>query len=193
MKNIKKRTKVFIGTLAIISTFFIGSVLGSEVLLVFKGTNTIDKAKELIQELTRDRNTIIDEYNKLDSTATEKIESLESDINSLKVDIENLTQERDKLQTKYDELSADEPYSTIASLQQKIESLEAEITRKDNELKAKDALLQEKDKGLNDRDKRITDLENELTKANNECKELQDVIGDSKEETKTFIKSDLVD
>ena len=200
MKNIKKRTKVFIGTLAIISTFFIGSVLGSEVLLVFKGTSTIDEAKELIQGLTQERNTIIDEYNKLDKVATDKIKSLESDINSLKVKVENLTQERNDLQTKYNELAGCEPHSTIVSLQQEItnkeneiKSLKTEISNKEAELKRKDALLQEKDKGLNDRDKRITDLENELTKANNKCKELQDVIGDSKEETKTFTKSDLVD
>ena len=48
----KKKTKVFIGTLVIMSTFFIGSVLGSEALLVFTGTSTIDKAKELIQDFT---------------------------------------------------------------------------------------------------------------------------------------------
>lgn len=189
MKNIKKRTKVFIGTLAIISVFFIGSVLGSEVLLVFKGTNTIDKAKELIQELTRNRNTIIDEYNKLDKVATDKIKSLENDINSLKVDIENLTQEKDKLQTKYDELIKCEPHSTIVSLQQKIKSLEAEIADKETELKRKDALLQEKDKGLEDRDKRITDLENELRKANDKCNELQEVIENV--ELKEFNESEL--
>lgn len=191
MKNIKKKTKVFMGTLVIISTFFIGSVLGSEVLLVFKGTNTIDKAKELIQDLTERNNTITDEYNKLDSNATEKIESLENNINSLKVDIQTLTDERNKLQTQYDELSKTEPYSTIISLKQKIKSLEDEIARKDNELKRKDALLQEKDGQLKDRDKRITDLENELTKANDKCNELQEVIDSL--ELKEFEKSKLVE
>ena len=187
----KKKTKVFIGTLVIMSTFFIGSVLGSEVLLVFTGTSTIDKAKELIQDLTERNNTIIDEYNKLDSTATEKIKSLENNINSLKVDIQILTDERNKLQTQYDELSKTEPYSTIISLKQKIKSLEDEIARKDNELKRKDALLQEKDGQLKDRDKRITDLENELTKANDKCNELQEVIDNV--ELKEFNKSELVE
>ena len=191
MKNIKKRTKVFIGTLAIISTFFIGSVLGSELLLLFTGTSTIDKAKELIQGLTQERNTIVDEYNKLDKVATEKIESLESDINSLKVDIENLTQERDKLQTKYDELIKCEPHSTIVSLKQKIESLENEIKSKESELKRKDELLQEKDDQLESKDGKITHLENELTKANDKCNELQEVIDNV--ELKEFNKSELVE
>lgn len=191
MKNIKKRTKVFIGTLVIISTFFIGSVLGSEVLLVFKGTNTIDEAKKLIQELTQDRNTIIDEYNKLDSNATEKIESLENNINSLKVDIQILTDERNKLQTQYDELSKTEPYSTIVSLKQKIESLENEIKSKESELKRKDELLQEKDDQLESKDSKITHLENELTKANDKCNELQKVIDNV--ELKEFNKSELVE
>ena len=191
MKNIKKRTKVFVGTLVIISTFFIGSVLGSEVLLVFKGTNTIDKAKELIQDLTERNNTITDEYNKLDSNATEKIESLENNINSLKVDIQTLTDERNKLQTQYDELSKTEPYSTIISLKQKIESLENEIKSKESELKRKDELLQEKDGQLKDRDKRITDLENELTKANDKCNELQTVIDNADLELKGFNESEL--
>ena len=191
MKNIKKKTKVFIETLVIISTFFIGSVLGSEVLLVFKGTNTIDKAKELIQDLTERNNTITDEYNKLDSNATEKIESLENNINSLKVDIQTLTDERNKLQTQYDELSKTEPYSTIVSLKQKIESLENEIKSKESELKRKDELLQEKDDQLESKDSKITQLENELTKANDKCNELQEVIDNV--ELKEFKKSELVE
>lgn len=191
MKNIKKRTKVFIGTLAIISTFFIGSVLGSEVLLVFTGTSTINEAKELIQGLTQERNTIVDEYNKLDKVATEKIESLESNINSLKVDIQTLTDERNKLQTQYDELSKTEPYSTIVSLKQKIESLENEIKSKESELKRKDELLQEKDDQLESKDSKITHLENELTKANDKCNELQEVIDNV--ELKEFKKSELVE
>lgn len=191
MKNIKKKTKVFIGTLVIISTFFIGSVLGSEVLLVFKGTNTIDKAKELIQDLTERNNTIADEYNELDSTATEKIKSLEEYINSLKVDIQTLTDERNKLQTQYDELSKTEPYSTIVSLKQKIESLENEIKSKESELKRKDELLQEKDDQLESKDSKITHLENELTKANDKCNELQEVIDNV--ELKEFKKSELVE
>lgn len=191
MKNIKKKTKVFIGTLVIISTFFIGSVLGSEVLLVFKGTNTIDKAKELIQDLTERNNTITDEYNELDSTATEKIKSLEEYINSLKVDIQTLTDERNKLQTQYDELSKTEPYSTIVSLKQKIESLENEIKSKESELKRKDELLQEKDDQLESKDSKITHLENELTKANDKCNELQEVIDNV--ELKEFKKSELVE
>ena len=191
MKNIKKKTKVFMGTLVIISTFFIGSVLGSEVLLVFKGTNTIDKAKELIQDLTERNNTIIDEYNELDSTATEKIKSLENNINSLKVDIQTLTDERNKLQTQYDELSKTEPYSTIVSLKQKIESLENEIKSKESELKRKDELLQEKDDQLESKDSKITHLENELTKANDKCNELQEVIDNV--ELKEFNKSKLVE
>lgn len=189
--QMKKKTKVFIGTLVIISTFFIGSVLGSEVLLVFKGTNTIDKAKELIQDLTERNNTITDEYNKLDSNATEKIESLENNINSLKVDIQTLTDERNKLQTQYDELSKTEPYSTIVSLKQKIESLENEIKSKESELKRKDELLQEKDDQLESKDSKITHLENELTKANDKCNELQEVIDNV--ELKEFKKSKLVE
>ena len=191
MKNIKKRTKVFIGTLVIISTFFIGSVLGSEVLLVFTGTSTIDEAKKLIQELTQDRNTIIDEYNELDKVTTNKIKSLEDDINSLKVDIQILTDERNKLQTQYDELSKTEPYSTIVSLKQKIESLENEIKSKESELKRKDELLQEKDDQLESKDSKITHLENELTKANDKCNELQEVIENV--ELKEFKKSELVE
>lgn len=191
MKNIKKKTKVFIGTLVIISTFFIGSVLGSEVLLVFKGTNAIDKAKELIQDLTERNNTITDEYDKLDKVATEKIKSLENNINSLKVDIQTLTDERNKLQTQYDELSKTEPYSTIVSLKQKIESLENEIKSKESELKRKDELLQEKDDQLESKDSKITHLENELTKANDKCNELQEVIDNV--ELKEFNKSELVE
>ena len=191
MKNIKKKTKVFIGTLVIISTFFIGSVLGSEVLLVFTGTSTIDEAKKLIQELTQDRNTIIDEYNELDKVTTNKIKSLEDDINSLKVDIQILTDERNKLQTQYDELSKTEPYSTIVSLKQKIESLENEIKSKESELKRKDELLQEKDDQLESKDSKITHLENELTKANDKCNELQEVIENV--ELKEFKKSELVE
>ncbi len=191
MKNIKKKTKVFIGTLVIISTFFIGSVFGSEAILKFTGTNTIDKAKELIQDLTERNNTITDEYNKLDSNATEKIESLENNINSLKVDIQTLTDERNKLQTQYDELSKTEPYSTIVSLKQKIESLENEIKSKESELKRKDELLQEKDDQLESKDSKITHLENELTKANDKCNELQEVIDNV--ELKEFNKSKLVE
>ena len=187
----KKRTKRFLGTLAIIGVFAVGTVFGSDVILKFTGTNTIDKAKELIQDLTERNNTITDEYNKLDSNATEKIESLENNINSLKVDIQTLTDERNKLQTQYDELSKTEPYSTIISLKQKIKSLEDEIARKDNELKRKDELLQEKDDQLESKDKRITDLENELTKANNKCNELQEVIDSI--ELKEFKKSELVE
>ena len=54
---------------------------------------SIEEAKTLIQELTQERNTIIDEYNKLDKVATDKIKSLESYINSFKVKIETLTDE----------------------------------------------------------------------------------------------------
>ena len=187
----KKRVKRFLGTLAIIGVFVVGTVLGSEVLLVFKGTNTIDKAKELIQDLTERNNTITDEYNKLDSNATEKIESLENNINSLKVDIQTLTDERNKLQTQYDELSKTEPYSTIISLKQKIKSLENEIKSKESELKRKDELLQEKDDQLESKDSKITHLENELTKANDKCNELQEVIDNV--ELKEFKKSELVE
>ena len=189
--QMKKKTKVFIGTLVIISTFFIGSVFGAEVILKFTGTNTIDKAKELIQDLTERNNTITDEYDKLDSNATEKIESLENNINSLKVDIQTLTDERNKLQTQYDELSKTEPYSTIVSLKQKIESLENEIKSKESELKRKDELLQEKDDQLESKDSKITHLENELTKANDKCNELQEVIDNV--ELKEFKKSKLVE
>lgn len=185
MKNIKKRTKVFIGTLAIISTFFIGSVFGSEVILKFKGTNTIDEAKKLIQGLTQERNTIIDEYNKLDKVATDEIESLESNINSLTVQVETLTQERDKLQNQ-----SNTDKQQIENINQEIKSLKAEIKRKDKELLGKDRLLEEKDSQLRNKDSKITDLENELNKANSKCKELQDVIDNvSKSE---FVQSDLV-
>lgn len=186
-----KRTKRFLGTLAIIGVFTIGTVFGAEVLLKFTGTSTIDEAKKLIQNLTERNNAIVDEYNELDSTTTEKIKSLENNINSLKVDIQTLTDERNKLQTQYDELSKTEPYSTIVSLKQKIESLENEIKSKESELKRKDELLQEKDDQLESKDKRITDLENELTKANDKCNELQEVIDNV--ELKEFNKSELVE
>lgn len=193
----KKRTKRFLGTLAIIGVFAIGTVFGAEVLLKFTGTSTIDEAKKLIQDRTEGYNTLISEYNKLDKVATDEITSLKSDINSLKVEIETLTQERDELQTKYNELSGCEPHSTIVSLQNKIKSLEDEIARKDDELKAKDRLLEQKDEKIKyyentEPTKEIARLRTELETANNKCEELQNIIGDSKEETKTFTKSDLV-
>lgn len=186
----KKRVKRFLGTLVIIGVFVVGTVFGSEAILKFTGTNTIDEAETLIQKLIQERNTIVDEYNELDSTATEKIKSLENDINSLKVDIQTLTQERDKLQTKYNELSGCEPYSTIVSLQNKIKSLEAEIARKDAELNKKDISLKEKDNQLKSKDDKITNLENELKIANSKCEELQDVIDGIPESG--FQQSDLV-
>lgn len=202
MKNIKKRTKVFIGTLVIISTFFIGSVLGSEVLLVFKGTNTIDKAKELIQELIQDRNTIIDEYNELDTVATNEIKSLEDDINSKEVTIQTLTQEKGTLTEKIIVLENSNSNNT-----QEIEQLKKELDDKDKEIqKWKDdrdrAYLEkwlleqeknkeisniksEKDKVNNENDR----LKDELTKANDKCNELQEVIENV--ELKEFNESEL--
>ena len=47
----KKRTKRFLGTLAIIGVFAVGTVFGSEVLLKFTGINTINEVETLIQEL----------------------------------------------------------------------------------------------------------------------------------------------
>ena len=188
----KKKTKVFIGTLVIMSTFFIGSVLGSEALLVFTGTSTIDKAKELIQDLTERNNTIVDEYNELDSTATEKIKSLEEDINSLKVKVDSLTQERDKLISEQSNNT-----QQIVSLQQKIESLESEIARKDAELKSKDRLLESKDEKIKyyeniEPTKEISRLRTELETANSKCNELQTIIGNTDSKLKEFTKSDLV-
>lgn len=134
MKNIKKKTKVFIGTLVIISTFFIGSVLGSEVLLVFKGTSTIDKTKELIQELIQDRNTIIDEYNELDSTATEKIKSLEEDINSKEVNNKSLTDEiaRKDNELKEKDRLLEQKDEGLKGRDKRITDLENELTKANN-------------------------------------------------------------
>lgn len=204
MKNIKKRTKVFIGTLVIISTFFIGSVLGSEVLLVFTGTSTIDEAKKLIQELTQDRNTIIDEYNKLDSNATEKIESLKSELNSKEVTIQTLTQEKETLTKKIIVLENSNSNNT-----QEIEQLKKELDDKDKEIqkwkddrdkayKEKWELEQEKNNEISniksEKDKINSEndkLKDELRKANDKCNELQDVIDGI--ELKEFEKSKLAD
>ena len=204
MKNIKKRTKVFIGTLVIISTFFIGSVLGSEVLLVFTGTSTIDKAKELIQELIQDRNIIIDEYNKLDTVATEKIKGLGDDINSKEVIIKTLTQDKETLTEKITILE-----STNSNNTQEIEQLRKELDDKDKEIqkwkddrdkayKEKWELEQEKNNEISniksEKDKINSEndkLKDELTKANDKCNELQEVIDNV--ELKEFKKSELVE
>lgn len=204
MKNIKKRTKVFIGTLVIISTFFIGSVLGSEVLLVFKGTNTIDKAKELIQDLIERNNTITDEYNKLDSNATEKIKGLGDDINSKEVIIKTLTQDKETLTEKITILE-----STNSNNTQEIEQLRKELDDKDKEIqkwkddrdkayKEKWELEQEKNNEISniksEKDKINSEndkLKDELRKANDKCNELQEVIDNV--ELKEFKKSELVE
>lgn len=186
----KKRTKRFLGTLAIIGVFAVGTVFGANTLLKFTGINTINEAETLIQKLTQERNTIVDEYNKLNETATNKIKSLESDINSLKVEIETLTQERDKLLSEQSNNT-----QRIDSLNKKIKSLEAEIIRKDTELKGKDRLLEEKDKKIKyyeniEPTKEIARLNEELNIANSKCKELQDVIDNVPDSG--FKQSDLV-
>lgn len=204
MKNIKKRTKVFIGTLVIISTFFIGSVLGSEVLLVFKGTSTIDDAKKLIQELTQNRNTIIDEYNKLDKVATDEIKSLEGDINSKEVTIQTLTQEKETLTEKITILENSNNNT------QEIEQLKKELGDKDKEIqkwkddrdrayKEKWELEQEKNNEISniksEKDKINSEndkLKDELTKANNKCNELQTVIDNTDSKLKEFEESKLI-
>lgn len=183
----KKRIKRFLGTLAIIGVFAVGTVFGSDVILKFEGTNTIEEAETLIQELTQERNAIVDEYNKLDTTATDKIDKLNTQITEL-------TEEKEDLEKQIDDYEYGIIYlklnKQIKDLKDKIISLEAEIKRKDEELSGKDRLLEKKDVQLRDKDSKITDLENELNKANSKCKELQDVI-DSVPES-GFVKSELV-
>lgn len=176
----KKRTKRFLGTLTIIGVFAVGTVFGSETILKFEGTNTIEEAKTLIQELTQERDAIVDEYNKLDVTATDKIDELNTEIENLNTQITELTKQKEELKKQINNYENGKTYlelsKQIKDLQNKITSLEDEIKRKDNELAGKDKLLQEKDSQLRDKDDKITNLENELNKANSKCKELQDVI-----------------
>ena len=187
-----KRMKRFLGTLAIIGVFVVGTVFGSEVILKFTGTNTIEEAETLIQKLTQERNYIVDEYNKLDSTATDKITELNTEIKSLNTQITTLTQQKEALEKQIEKSKTENTQlrAEIESLKSKITSLEAEIHNKDNELAGKDRLLEEKDSQLRDKDSKITDLENELKIANNKCKELQDVIDGVVR--KEFKQSDLV-
>lgn len=203
----KKRTKRFLGTLAIIGVFVVGTVFGSEAILKFTGTNTINEAETLIQELIQERNTIVDEYNKLDTTATDKITKLNAQITTLtqqKEELEKqingdendkthlgLKKQIEKLKTENAQLRAE-----IESLKGKITSLETEIKNKDNELSNKDRLLEEKDKKIKyyeniEPTKEIARLNEELNIANSKCKELQGIIdGVTRKE---FEKSELME
>ena len=203
----KKRIKRFLGTLAIIGVFAIGTVFGAEAILKFTGTNTINEAETLIQELIQERNTIVDEYNKLDTTATDKITKLNAQITTLtqqKEELEKqingdendkthlgLKKQIEKLKTENAQLRAE-----IESLKGKITSLETEIKNKDNELSNKDRLLEEKDKKIKyyeniEPTKEIARLNEELNIANSKCKELQGIIdGVTRKE---FEKSELME
>lgn len=204
----KKRVKRFLGTLVIIGVFVVGTVFGSEAILKFTGTNTINEAETLIQKLIQERNTIVDEYNKLDTTATDKITKLNATIENLNTQITTLTQQKEELEKQINGDENDKTHlglkkqieklktenaqlrAEIESLKGKITSLEAEIKNKDNELVGKDKLLQERDSQLRDKDSEITNLENELKIANSKCEELQDVIDGVPESG--FQQSDLV-
>ena len=210
----KKRIKRFLGTLAIIGVFAIGTVFGAEAILKFTGTNTINEAETLIQELIQERNTIVDEYNKLDTTATDKITKLNATIENLNTQITTLTQQKEELEKQ---INGDENDKThlglkkqieklktenaqlrveIESLKGKITSLEAEIKNKDNELSNKDRLLEEKDKKIKyyeniEPTKEIARLNEELNIANSKCKELKGIIdGVTRKE---FEKSELME
>lgn len=184
----KKRVKRFLGILAIIGVFAVGTVFGSDVILKFEGTNTIEKAETLIQELTRERNTIVDEYNKLDEVATDKIDELNTQITELTTQKEELEKQINNYENGKTYLELNEQ---IKNLQNKITSLEDEIKRKDNELSGKDRLLEEKDSQLRDKDSKIINLENELNKANSKCKELQNIIDEVTR--KEFKRSELME
>ena len=203
----KKRTKRFLGTLAIIGVFAVGTVFGAEALLKFTGINTINEAETLIQELTKERNTIVDEYNKIDETATDKINELNTEIGNLNTQITTLTQQKEELEKEIEGDKNDKTHlglkkqieklkEEIDSLKSKITSLEDEIARKDAELKGKDRLLEEKDKKIKyyeniEPTKEIARLNEELKIANSKCKELQDVIdGVTRKE---FEKSELME
>lgn len=65
----KKRTKVFLSTIVILSVFTVGTAFGSTVILKFTGADTIEEAKNIIESLKDKNNSLIDEYNKLDTKA----------------------------------------------------------------------------------------------------------------------------